>query len=109
MQSLDFFLVKNGKYKNKYGTMKFANVLWIKELFSKQVTLYVYPLIKAYKITINELLKIKPDEIHSKLLSRLVVSTGSCQMNREQVSLENFLGPLSIKYGAFEYIKYTTE
>ena len=100
---------KDGKRKNRDGSIKFTNVLSSKELFSKQVTPYVYPLLKAHKITMSELLKLKPDEIHSKLPSRLVVGMGSCQMNRVQVWLENLLSPLSIKYGAFEYIKDTTD
>ena len=99
---------KSGKLKNKNGSMKFTNILSSKELFAQQMTPYVYPLIKAHKIARADLLCIQPNDVHS-LPSRLVVGMGACQLTRVQIWLEHFLSPLSIEYGAFEYIKDTND
>ena len=56
-------------------------------------------------MTIDDLLKIKPDEVYKSIPSRLVVGMTSCQMNRLQVWLENFLNPLAMHFGSFEYLK----
>ena len=47
---------KFGHKKNSNGYTKFTHVLSMKELFSKQVTPYVYPLLKAHKVPFKELL-----------------------------------------------------
>ena len=94
-----------GNLKNTDGSMKFTNIISQKECFAKQTTPYVYPLFKAHKLSKEELVNIKPDEVHNKLPSRLVVGMGYCQFSRVQAWLEHFLTPLSIMYGNFEYIK----
>ena len=99
---------KSGKLKNKNGSLKFTNILSSKELFAQQMTPYVYPLIKAHKVSRADLLRIKPENVHS-LPSRLVVGMGSCQLTRVQIWLEHFLNPLSVQYGSFEYIKDTND
>lgn len=60
---------------------------------------------KAHKLTIQELLQVRPDEVCEKIPSRLVAGMGNCQMTRIQAWLENFLSPLSQEFGSFEYTK----
>ena len=99
---------KYGKLKEANGSPKYTHVLSSRELFSKQVTPYVYPLLKAHKLPFKELLKIKPDDVHLKIPARLVVGMQMCQLSRLQIWLENLLKPLSLLYGAFEHIKDTS-
>ena len=100
---------KNGKLKNRDGTLKFTQALSNKELFYRQCTPYIYPLFKAHKLTMDELLNVLPYEVHSKIPSRLVVGMGSCQLSRVQIWLESFLNPLSVMYGSFEFLKDSTD
>ena len=100
---------KTGKLKNKDGSLKFTRVTSSNELFAKQVTPYVYPLFKAHKLSMDELLQIKPNDVHLALPSRLVVGMRSCQLSRVQLWLENFLSPLARLYGSFEYIKDSSD
>ena len=96
---------KNGKLTNRDGSPKYTKVVSSKELFSKQMTPYVYPLLKAHKLPLNELLCISPIDVSIKVPSRLVVGMQMCQLTRTQIWLENLLKPLSIFYGSFEYTK----
>ena len=91
---------KNGKLKIKSGALKFTKALSNKELFCKQSTPYIYPLFKAHKLTLDELINVSPDEVNLKIPSRLVVGMGSCQLSRVQIWLEKFLSPLSVSYGS---------
>ena len=100
---------KTAKLKNKNGSIKFTQALSNKELFCKQSTPYVYPLFKAHKLTMDELVNILPDDVLKKIPYRLVVGMGSCQLNRVQIWLENFLNPLSVLYGSFEFLKDSTD
>ena len=100
---------KNGKLRNKDGTFKFTKALSNKELFCKQTTPYIYPLFKAHKLTLDELINVLPNEVHLKIPSRLVVGMGSCQLSRVQIWLEKFLNPLSVRYGSFEHLKDNSE
>ena len=100
---------KFGKLKNSDGSLKFTKVLSNKELFAKQVTPYVYPLLKAHKLPHNTLLTVQPDDVHLKIPTRLVVGMQMCQLSRVQIWLENLLKPLSLKYGAFEYLKDSSD
>ena len=99
----------NGKLKNKDKSTKFTRALTNSELFAKQTTPYVYPLFKAHKISKSELLRIPPEEVHSRIPSRLVVGMASCQLSRIQIWLEHLLTQLSKLYGSFEYIKDSTD
>ena len=100
---------KNGKLRNRNGSIKYTQAVSNKELFCKQSTPYIYPLFKAHKLTMDELLNVLPDDVHRTIPSRLVVGMGSCQLNRLQVWLENFLNPLSVLYGSFEFLKDSTD
>ena len=70
---------------------------------------YVYPLYKAHKLPKAELLVIPPEEVSTRIPSRLVVGMASCQLSRIQIWLEHLLAPLSKLYGHFEYIKDITD
>ena len=65
----------------------------------------MYPLFKAHKIALADLLKILPEHVATEIPSRLVVRMKCCQMFRIQCWLECFLTPLAIRYGNFEFIK----
>ena len=95
----------SGKLKKKDGTRKDTHAIDSNEYFAKQSTPYVYPLLKAHKLNLDELKKVKPHEVSEKVPARLVVGMSSCQMSRIQAWLEAFLTPLSKMYGAFEYTK----
>ena len=97
----------NGKLKMDNGDTKFTRALDSNELFSEQRTPYVYPLLKAHKLSIDEIKQVKPDEVHQKIPARLVVGMSSCQLSRVQSWLEAFLTPLSKEFGVFEYTKDT--
>lgn len=99
----------NGKLQNKDKSMKFTRTLCNSELFAKQRTPYVYPLFKAHKLSMVDLLNIPPDAVHSDIPSRLVVGMSSCQLSRVQTWIEHLLTPLSKFYGNFEYIKDSGE
>ena len=99
----------NGKLKNKDGSIKFSHILSQKELFAQQRTPYVYPLFKAHKLPLKDLLQSKPEEVHKVVPSRLVVGMANCQMSRVQRFLETILSPISKLYGSFEYIKDSTD
>ena len=88
---------------NKTGQRKDTRAIDSNELFTEQSTPYVYPLLKAHKLTLDKLKNVKPDEVSLKIPARLVVGMSSCQMTRVQAWLENFLTPLSRLYGDFEY------
>ena len=62
-----------------------------------------------YKVPLNFLLQVKPDEVKNNVPSRLVVGMSNCHMSRVQRWLENFLTPLSKLYGDFEFIKDSTD
>ena len=96
---------RNGKLKNKDGSVKFTRVINNSEVFTKQST--PYPLFKVHKLSIEELNTISANEVWSVIPSRLVVGMGSCQLGRVQVWLEHFLSSLAISYGKFEYTKDT--
>ena len=96
---------KSGKLRNIDGSIKYTHVIEHKELFAKQVTPYVYPLFKAHKLPLADVLNIKPTDIATSLPSRLVVSMKSCQLSRIQIWLEHWLTPLSMFFGKFEYTK----
>ena len=98
----------NGKLKTNSGGMKFTRATDSNELFAQQKTPYIYPLLKAHKVPLEDLKSIKPDEVHMKIPARLVVGMGSCQLSRLQSWLEHFLTPFSREYGIFEYTKDTT-
>ena len=83
-----------GSLKNKDGTIKYTRAIDTNEYFSKQDTPYIYPLLKAHKLTLEELKSIKPDEVCDKIPARLVIGMSSCQMSRVQAWLESFLTPL---------------
>ena len=100
---------RNGKLKNKDGSIKFTRVINNSELFTEQNTPYVYPLFKVHKLTIEELVGIAANEVSTRIPSRLVVGMGACQLSRVQIWLEHFLSPLAISYGKFEYIKDTND
>ena len=95
----------NGQLKTKTGGIKFTHATDSNELFSQQRTPYVYPLLKAHKIPLEELRNIKPEEVHTKIPARLVVGMASCQMSRVQSWVEHLLTPFSKEYGVFEYTK----
>ena len=99
----------SGKLKNDDGSIKYTKVLDSKELFSKQRSPYVYPLFKAHKITLEDLLKVSAENVATEIPSRLVVGMACCQMFRIQCWLEGFLTPLAIHYGSFEYIKDSSD
>ena len=66
----------------------------------------MYPLFKVHKMSIGEFLKIHPNDVTSKIESRLVVGmSSSCQFARIQIWLEHLLTTLAIFYGNFEFIK----
>ena len=96
----------NGKLKTENGELKFTRATNSNELFSQQPTPYVYPLLKAHKLTMEQLLE--PNEVCEKIPSRLVVGMGNCQMTRVQAWLEHFLTPLSQEFVFFEYTKDST-
>ena len=48
----------NGKLKMNNGDIKFTRALDSNELFSEQRTPYVYPLLKAHKLSIDEIKQI---------------------------------------------------
>jgi hypothetical protein len=98
----------NGKLTTETGETKFTRALDSNELFSEQRTPYVYPLLKAHKLSLDEIKQVKPDEVHEKIPARLVVGMSSCQLSRIQSWLEGFLTPLSKKFGLFEYTKDTS-
>ena len=79
------------------------------EYFTIQSTPYVYPLLKAHKLDINDLNQVSPSEVSQKIPARLVVGMSNCQMSRVQAWLEAFLTPLSKFYGRFEYTKDSTD
>ena len=95
----------NGQLKTKTGGVKFTHATDSNELFAQQRTPYVYPLLKAHKIPLADLRKIKPNEVHAKIPARLVVGMGSCQLSRIQSWIEHLLTPFSKEYGVFEYTK----
>ena len=94
---------------SKTGQRKDTRAIDSNELFTEQSTPYVYPLLKAHKLTLDELKNVKPDEVSLKIPARLVVGMSSCQMSRVQAWLEGFLTPLSRLYGDFEYTKDSTD
>ena len=98
-----------GTLKNQDGSRKDTRAIDSNECFVQQPTPYVYPLLKAHKLSIDELCNVKPDEVHHKIPARLVVGMSSCQMSRVQSWLEGFLTPLSKIYGKFEYTKDSTD
>ena len=53
----------------------------------------------------DEINRILPDEVHTKVPARLVVGMSSCQLTRVQSWLEHFLAK---KFGMFEYTKDTS-
>ena len=93
----------DGKLKTASGGIKFTRATDSNELFTQQKTPYIYPLLKAHKVSLEELRRIKPEEVHEKIPARLVVGMGSCQLSRVQSWLENFLTPFAKDYGIFEY------
>ena len=99
-----------GNKKNKRtGTPKLTQVISQKELFAEQETPYVYPLFKAHKLSKSTLLSVKPEEVHEKIPSRLVVGMQNCQLSRVQKWLEHLLTPISKIYGKFEHIKDSSD
>ena len=98
---------RNGKLKNKDGSVKFTCVINNNELFTKQSTRYVYPLFKVHKLSIEELNTIAANEVWSYTPSQLAVGMGACQLGRVQVWLEHLLSPLAKAYGKFKYTKDT--
>ena len=95
----------SGKLTKRDGTRKDTHAIDYNEYFAKQLTPYVYPLLKAHKLKLEDLKKVKPEEVSTKVPARLVVGMSSCQMSRVQAWLEAFLSPLSQMYGSFEYTK----
>ena len=86
--------------------MKYTTAIDSNELFVKQRTPYVYPLVKMHKLpSFQDVLNVSPANVYNEIPSRLVVGMGSCQMFRIQSWLECFLTPLCKVYGKFEYIK----
>ena len=71
-----------GNLKNKDGTRKDTRAIDSNECFVQQSTPYVYPLLKAHKLSIEELRNTLPDEVSTKIPARLVVGMSSCQMSR---------------------------
>ena len=65
----------------------------------------MYHLFKVHKMSIDEFLKIHPNDVASKIESRLAVGMSSCQLTRIQIWFEHLLTPLAIFYGNFEFIK----
>ena len=65
----------------------------------------MYPLFKVRKMSIGEFMKIHPNNVASKIESRLVVGMSSCQLTRIQIWFEHLLTSLAIFYGNFEFIK----
>ena len=99
----------NGNLRRKDHRLKYTRATDMNELFTKQKTPYIYPLLKAHKLSMAEIVKIKPDEVCDKIPARLVVGMSSCQMSRVQKWLETFLSPLCKCYGSFEYVKDTND
>ena len=99
----------NGNLKKRDGSRKDTRAIDSNEFFVKQQTPYIYPLLKAHKLKLEDLKKIKPEEVSLKIPARLVVGMSSCQMSRVQSWLENFLTPLSKMYCDFEYTKDSTD
>ena len=97
----------DGKLKTQSGGIKFTRATDSNELFSQQKTPYIYPLLKAHKLPLDDLKKVKPEEVYHKIPARLVVGMGSCQLSRMQSWLEHLLTPFSKEYGIFEYTKDT--
>ena len=64
---------KNGKLKNKDGTVKFTRAIGSNERFVKQNVPYVYPLFKLHKIALNEVSNIQPEEVSEKIQGLLWV------------------------------------
>jgi hypothetical protein len=95
----------DGKLKTNSGGVKFTRATDSNELFAQQRTPYVYPLLKAHKLSLSDLQKVKPDEVHEKIPARLVVGMASCQLMRVQSWLEHLLTPFSKEIGLFEYTK----
>ena len=95
----------NGQLKTNTGGVRFTHATDSKELFAQQRTPYVYPLLKAHKLTLADLQSTEPHKVHMKIPSRLVIRMGLCQMLRKQSWLEHMLTPLSTEYGVFEYTK----
>ena len=56
-----------GNCKNHDGTLKFTRAINSNELFSKECTPYVYPLLKAHKLSLEQLLSVKPNEVVEKI------------------------------------------
>ena len=98
-----------GDLKNNDGTIKYTRTVDTNEYFAKQRTPYIYPLLKAHKLSLDELKSIKPTEVSNKIPARLVIGMSSCQMQRVQSWLESFLTPISKLYGTFEYTKDSTD
>ena len=97
----------DGKLKTASGGIKFTRATDSNELFAQQKTPYIYPLLKAHKVPLEELKQVKPEEVYEKIPARLVVGMGSCQLSRIQSWLEHMLTPFSKEYGIFEYTKDT--
>ena len=97
----------DGKLNTETGGVKFTHATDSNELFAQQKTPYVYPLLKAHKLPLKELRRIKPEEVEEKVPARLIVGMGSCQLTRIQSWLENLLTPFSQEYGIFKYTKDT--
>ncbi len=96
---------KNGKLINQDGSIKYTRALSNIELFRQQRTPYVYPLFKVHKMSVDELLQIRPNNVATEIEYRLVVGMSSCQLTRIQIWLEHLLTPLAKFYGNFEFIK----
>ena len=96
-----------GTLKTASGGMKFTHATDSNVLFAEQKTPYIYPLLKAHKLSLTELKQIKPEDVHERIPARLVVGMGQCQLSRLQAWLENLLTPFSQQYGIFEYTKDT--
>ena len=56
----------------------------------------------------DEIINIRPNEVHEKIPSRVVVGMSSCQLTLVQSWLEHFLTPLAKQFGLFEYTKDTS-
>ena len=89
----------------KDGSRKDAHAVDYNEFFAKQRTPHIYPLLKAHKLALADLIEVKPDEVCEKIPARLIVGMSICQLSRLQAWLESFLTPLSKLYGSFEYTK----
>ena len=70
---------RHGKLKNKDGSCKLTHIVSQKEIFAQQRTPYVYPLFKAHKLPLKDILQSKPEEVHKIIPSRLVVGMTNCQ------------------------------